>query len=435
MQTSSRVVVVGAGFGGLQAAQSLAGSGAEVVLIDRNNYHTFVPLLYQVATAQIEPEQIAYPVRTLLRRLPNVRFLMAEVNHIDLANQVVQTNRAAISYDFLVLATGSQTQFQTIPGVPDHAFALRTLEESVVLRNHIMSCFEQAVQEPDSLRRQQLLTFAIVGGGPTGVEMAGALVELFQDALFRDYPRLEHQHIKVILVQSSGRLLVGLPKKLGAYTYKRLRQIGVNVYLDAKVSRVTAGAVHLHNHQLIPTATVIWTAGLEAAPPDASDELSHATKGKLVVQPTLQVAERSQVYAIGDVAYVEQDGKPLVGVAPEALQQGVAVARNIKRQLQGKAPKPFRYFNKGRLAIIGCYSGVGKIGAIAFTGFLAWIMWLGVHLVYLPGYRSRLMVLLNWLYTYGVGDRAIRSIMPLATSVETRKGSRNKAVRYSSGSR
>ncbi|WP_193199514.1 NAD(P)/FAD-dependent oxidoreductase [Nostoc sp. MG11] len=423
---SSRVVIVGAGFGGLQAAQSLADSGADVLLIDRNNYHTFIPLLYQVATGQLEPEYIAYPIRTILRRfsflrnaretrrqnrVPKVQFLMAEVQQIDFSAQIIETDDCVISYDFLVLATGSQTQFLGVPGASEYAFSMRTLEEAIALRNHIFSCFERAIQESDSSRRQQLLTFTIVGGGPTGVEMVGAFVEMLRGYLRQDYPTLDLRQVRLILVQSGDRLLADLPEKLGIYTYKRLRHLGVEVYLQTRVNQVTLGSVHLQNNQIIPTATVIWTAGLEANSPAISEEISLANKGKLIVHPTLQLLEQLNVYAIGDLAYLEKNGKPLAGIASEALQQGVTVAQNIKRQLRGKLPKPFNYFNNGRLAIIGCYSGVGKIGAFAFTGFLAWLMWLGVHLMYLPGYRSRLLVLFTWLHTYLWRDRAVRLIL------------------------
>ncbi|WP_421654615.1 NAD(P)/FAD-dependent oxidoreductase [Leptothermofonsia sp. ETS-13] len=415
-----RVVIVGAGFGGLQAAQSLAGAGADVLLIDRNNYHTFVPLLYQVATAQLAPEQVVYPVRTILRKASNIQFRLAEVQRVDFSAQFVETEDAVIPYDYLVLATGSQTQFLGVPGATEHAFSMKTLEEAVALRNHIFACFEQAAHESDALRRQQLLTIVIVGGGPTGVEMAGALVEVLRGRLRQDYPTLDWRQVRLVLVQAGDRPLADLPKKLGVYTCQRLCQLGVEVYLQTRVKRVTPGAVHLQD-QTILTETVIWTAGLEASPPETSDELSRATKGKLLVRPTLQLLEQSNVYAIGDLAYVRQNGVPLTGVAPEALQQGVTVARNIRLQLQGRAPKPFNYFNKGRLAIIGCFSGVGKIGVFAFTGFLPWLMWLGVHLVYLPGYRNRLLVFITWLHSYLLGDRAIPIIFaPSRTAVRKR---------------
>jgi NADH dehydrogenase len=403
-----RVVIVGAGFGGLQTAQSLANSGADVLLIDSNNYHTFVPLLYQVATGQIAPEQIAYPARTILRRASNINFLMAEVEEIDFSAQIVKTDNHAIAYNFLVIATGSRTQYLGVPGALDYTLGMRTLEEAITLRNHIFSCLEKATQESDPTKRQELLTFAIVGGGATGVEIAGAVVEILRGRVRRDYPTLDLREVRVILIQSGDRLLADLPKKLGVYTYNRLRKLGVEVYLEAKVSKVNLRSIYIDNHQEIATATTIWTAGLEANSP--TEDISTGKKGKLLVNSTLQSSEYANVYAIGDVAYVDND-KPLSGVAPEALQMGVAVARNIKRQLRGQLPQPFNYFNKGRLAIIGCYSGVGKIGGFAFTGFLPWLMWLGVHLVYLPGYRSRVVILLTWIHGYLLGDRAVRLIL------------------------
>ncbi|MGJ3246671.1 MAG: NAD(P)/FAD-dependent oxidoreductase [Elainellaceae cyanobacterium] len=419
MQRRPQVVIIGSGFGGMQAAQSLAGSGANVLLIDRKNYHTFIPLLYQVATAQLDPEHVAFPVRTLLRRfLPRrhqaiqIRFLMANVTRINMQARLIETDRGAIPYDYLVIATGSQPQFLGIPGADDYAFTLKTLNEAIALRNQILTCFEKASSESDPILRQQALTFAIVGGGPTGVEMAGALIEMIRGPMPRDYPTLVPSDVRVIMLQAGDRLLPGLPDQLGDYTCKRLRNVGVQVHLQSKVSRVLPNAVHLQDGHVIPSATVIWAAGVEAEAPETSDRLPTINKGKLVVRSTLQVLEHDQIYAIGDVSYVEQDGVPLAGVAPEALQAGVAVARNIKRQIRGKFPKPFRYFNKGRLAIIGCGSGVGKIGPFMLTGAIAWFMWLAVHVVYLPGFRNRLMVLLSWLQTYVLGDRPSWLIVP-----------------------
>ena len=411
MQRKLRAVVVGGGFGGMQAAQSLSKLGLETLLIDRNNYNTFVPLLYQVAAAQLEPEKIAYPLRTVVRRSSRIRFLMAEVQRIDFSEQVIETDDTTISYDFLVLATGSQTQFLGVPGAAEYAFSMRNLGESVAIRNHVLHCFEQANQEPDPVRREQLLSFVIVGGGPTGVEMAGTLVEL-KHVLVHDYPNLDFEQARIILLQSGNSLLANLPSELGRYTIRKLTRLGVEVRLHSKVSRVMPTAVRLASGELLDSATVIWTAGLEASHPTTSETLRTAAKGKLVVQPTLQLQGYPNVYVIGDLAHVREAGKsPLAGVAPEALQQGVAVARNIWRQVRWQTPQPFKYFNKGRLAIIGCYSGVGKIGPFLLTGFLPWLMWLGVHLVYLPGFRNRLLVLLSWLHSYLLRDRPIRLIL------------------------
>ncbi|MDX2242088.1 MAG: NAD(P)/FAD-dependent oxidoreductase [Leptolyngbyaceae cyanobacterium bins.302] len=404
-----QVVVVGAGFGGMQAAQSLAGSDANVLLIDRNNYNTFVPLLYQVAFAQLEPGLIAYPVRTLFRRRDQVRFLVSSVHQIDLEQRQVQTDQETISYDYLVIATGSQTRVPNLPGVAEQTWMMRSLAEAIALRDHILTCFEQAAHEPDALKRQQLLSFVIVGGGATGVEVAGALVEWVRCLLKRDYRMLRRSEVQIVMLQGGDRLLPDLPPTLGEYTRKKLRQLGVDVYLGAKVSQVEAQAVYLDNRQSIATETVIWTAGLEATLPEILGSIKQTSRRKVSVLPTLQLADHPEVYAIGDVADVKESA--LTGVAPEALQQGVAVARNIQRQLKGRSPKPFNYFNKGRLAIIGCYSGVGKIAGIPFGGFLAWFMWLAVHLVYLPGFRNRLLVFLSWLQAFILGDRPARAMI------------------------
>lgn len=245
MPSRPRIVIIGSGFGGLQAARSLANSEVEVLLVDRNNYHTFIPLLYQVATAELEPERVAYPVRRILRRLPNARFVMAEVKQIDFVNQVVETDGSAIPYDFLILATGSQPQFLGVTGAPEYALSMRTLEEAVCLRNHILGCFEQAVREPDLMQREQLLTFCIVGGGATGVELAGALIELIHGPLAKDYPTLDLRQVRVVLLQSGDRLLADLPKRLSYYTHKHLLKMGVKVHLQSKVSQVTPDAVYL----------------------------------------------------------------------------------------------------------------------------------------------------------------------------------------------
>lgn len=410
-----RVVIVGAGFGGLKAARVLARSGIDILLIDRNNYHTFIPLLYQVATAELKPEQIAYPVRRILRKIPNARFLMAEVKRIDFHAQVVETDSSAIPYDFLVLATGSQAQYLGVPGAQEHALPMNTLEEAVALRNHIFWCFEQAVRENNPTRRQQLLTFGIVGGGPTGVELAGALIELIQGAMAKDYPTLDIEQVRVILLQASDRLLADLPQPLGEYTQKQLRKRGVKVHLNSKVSQVTPKGLYLQDGTAILAETIIWVAGVEATVPPPAGKLSPAAKEQVAVLPTLQLPKHPQVYVIGDSAYVEDNGQPLPSVAPVALQQGESVAQNIKRQLRELLPQPFRYQDKGRAAIIARNAGVVHMDKLSFTGFPAWLLWLGIHLYYLPGIRNRLGVLLSWVGDYGFCDRSVRLIFPKPT--------------------
>lgn len=407
-----QVVIIGAGFGGLKAASVLAKAGVSVLLLDRNNYHTFVPLLYQVATAELEPEQIAYPVRSFLRGQPNVSFLQAEVRQVDFLAKTIETDREIINYDFLILATGSQSQFLGVPGAATYALPMRSLCEAIALRNHVLSCFEQAVHEPSPTRCQQLLTFIIVGGGPTGVELAGGLIELIQGALVSDYPELNLRRSRVILLQSNERLLASFPQRLGAYTQKQLRKMGVKIHLNSKVRKVTSEAVYLEDDTIINAETIIWTAGVEANAPETAPAVSTAMKGKLVVQPTLQLRDHPQVYAIGDLAYLEQDGKPLVGVAPVAIQQGVAAAKNIARQLRGLSPQPFNYVDKGRAAIIGRNAGVVQARKFSVTGFPAWLVWLSIHLFYLPGWRNRLSVLVNWICDYLLKKRFVCLILP-----------------------
>ncbi|NCJ06929.1 FAD-dependent oxidoreductase [Synechococcales cyanobacterium C] len=415
----TRIVILGAGFAGLQAAQSLAGVEAEVWLIDRQNYHTFVPLLYQVATAQLEPYHIAYPVRRLLRRAKNVNFCWAEILQIEADRQVVVTDRGEFAYDFLVVATGSRAQFLGISGAAEYAFALKTLADAIALRNQILTCFERATQILDPQARQALLSFVIVGGGTTGVEVAGALNEWVKGALRRDFPTLDAHSVQITLVHAGTRLFPEFPDALGDFAVRHLQRLGVTVMLETRVCGVSADWVELEQGQILPTATPIWAAGLAVAHPKLSLDVTVSSTGKLWVQSTLQLADYDNIYALGDLAHVLHRGQPLAGVAPEALQQGVTVAQNLKRQLRGVTPQPFRYFQKGRLAIIGGYSGVGRIAGVNLTGFLAWSLWLLVHLIYLPGYRNRLFVLLTWLQSYVRRDRSVGHILRSASSTQT----------------
>ena len=394
----------------MRAVRRLADVNAQVLLIDRYNYHTFIPMLYQVATGYIEPELIAYPIRKALRNIFNADFLMAEVEQIDPDNKTITTDGRTIAYDYLVLSTGSQANFLGVSGAPQFTFPLRTLDNAVVLRNHIFNCFERAVKNADnSSLQEQLLTFVIVGGGPTGVEMAGALQELIHNCLVKDYPQLDLARAKVILLQSGSSLLSSYPKHLQQYTVRALRDRGVKVHFNNRVEEATATEVILSDDTKITTSTIVWTAGVEANFPEA--EVPTAKKNKVEVLDTLQLPKHPDVYAVGDVAYVEQDGKPLIGIAPEALQQGGMVAENIERQLKGRTPKAFNYFNKGRAAIIARNAGVILLlGKIPLGGVLGWLMWLGIHLYYLPGLSNRFKVLAAWLKDYSLRDRSVRQV-------------------------
>ena len=411
-----RIVIIGAGFAGLRTVKNLARIDAEILLIDRNNYHTFVPLLYQVATAFIPPKTVAYPLHKYLQSVANTRFFQAEVLAIDFERKFVTSDRENIIYDYLVIATGSQTKFLGVDGAPKYTYPLRTLNDAVALRDRILSNLESAVTT-DYERRQQILTFTIVGGGATGVELAGALSELIQTSLVNNYPQLDPREVKIILIHSRTRLLADFPKRLGDYTGKQLRRRGVTVYFSTRVRSVMPGAIELDDGTIVQTAAIIWTAGVEANFPN-SEKLSTAKSEQVCVRSTLQLLDYSEVYALGDVAYVEQDGKPLLGIAPEALQQGTAVAGNLKRQLRGLPPKPFNYFNKGTAAIIARNAGVAYLfGKIPLKGWFAWLLWLGIHLYYLPGLSNRLIVFQSWVRDYFTRERNIRQIASKSTKV------------------
>jgi NADH dehydrogenase len=407
-----RVVIAGAGFGGLSAAQTLARSPVDVMLVDRNNYHTFHPLLYQVAAAELEPGDITYPVRTILRKIPNARFAMAEIQRVDLDQRVVETNGPTMPYDFLILATGTVDHFFGVPGAPEYAFSLKNLEEAIALRNHILGCVERADYEPDTQRRQQLLNFAIVGGGPTGVETAGALAELIQGPLMKDCRSLDFSEVRVVLIEAMDRLLPTLPERLGAYALKRLREMGVEVRLKSAVSRITEEAVYLQDGTVISACTTVWAAGVQGVPHAEASDLPTAKRGRVSVLPTLQVPEHPEVYVIGDLAYFEEDGSPLPMVAQVAIQGGATAARNIERQLAGQDPLPFRYRDRGTMATIGRNKAAAYAFGRAFTGFPAWILWVTIHLIYLIGFRNRLLVLINWARNYFFRERAACRILP-----------------------
>lgn len=406
-----RVVIVGAGFGGLWAARTLARAPVDVVLIDRHNYHTFLPLLYQVAAAELEPEEIAYPVRGILRRLPNAAFVMAEVQEVDWSRRVVRTDGPAVPYDYLVLAIGSVAHYFGVPGAAEHAFPLKTLEEAIVLRNHILTCFERAAHDPDEAQRRARLTFTIVGGGPTGVEFAGALAELIHGPLVKDYPELDFREVRVILLEAQDALLPGLPSALQAYAQQRLQRMGVEVWLESPVRAITSQGVYVRNSLFIPTATVVWTAGVRGDPQAEVWGLPTLRNGRVPVEPTLQAPGHPETYIVGDLAYLEQDGRPLPMVAPVAIQQGEWAARNILRQVMGRPPRPFRYQDRGTMVTIGRNAAVAHVFGRSLTGFPAWVTWLTVHLFNLIGFRNRLFVLVNWAWDYFLYERTVRLIL------------------------
>jgi len=407
-----RVVVVGAGFGGLFAARRLARSGLQVVLIDRRNFHTFTPLLYQVAAAELEPEEIAYPVRTIFRGQKNLRMVLGEVRRVDLSARQLEVGDVSIGYEDLILALGSTTNFFGVDGASDHSWPLKTPGDAVRLRSHILECFERAQLRSESSARAPLITFVIVGGGPTGVEFAGALSELIRGPLARDFPSLDLSESKVILVEVRNSLLGSFPQHLGMYGARRLRQMGVEVRFDAKVTAVRPHSVAFASGEAIESATAVWTAGVRGDPALERWGLPTTRDGRVPVDDTLQVPGYPHVYVIGDSAYVEQAGRVLPMLAPVAIQQGEAAAENIIRAASAKPARAFRYRDKGTMATIGRNAAVAVLAGHAFRGFPAWIIWLAIHIASLIGFRNRLLVLTNWAWDYLFFERGVRLIDP-----------------------
>jgi len=405
-----RVVIVGMGFGGLRAARALAGKGMEVVVVDRKNYHLFQPLLYQVASSSLEMESITYPIRAIVREWKGVHFRMAEVTGADFAGKRLLLADGELSYDYLILAAGGATNFFGMASVEQHSFQLKGLSHAIRLRNHILETFERASREGDPVKRRALLTFVIVGGGPTGVEYAGALQELIHNEFSRDYPELDMEETRIMLVEARGELLPALPERLRRYTAERLRGMGIEVLLNTQVQGAESDRLLLAGGDVIHTHTIVWSAGVQACPLAAALGLPRASGGRIPVGPDLTVAGLDNVFAIGDMALAEQDGRALPMVAPVAMQQGEYAARAIIRRERGRHVTPFRYRNKGAMATIGRSSAVADTFGVRLTGFLAWIVWLSLHLMYLVGFRNRLMVLLNWGYYYFFRAQQVRII-------------------------
>ncbi len=404
------VVIVGAGFGGLRVARALRRAPVQVVLVDRNNYHLFQPLLYQVATAGLEPEEIAKPARAILRGQKNFDFRMIEVTRVDFAAKRLDTTAGPIAYDFLVLAPGGETNFFGLASLQRHGLGLKDIPDAITIRNHVLTCFEQAMLEPDAEKRRALLTFIVVGGGPTGVEMAGALSELIRLVLVKDYPRLNIKDVRILLLEATDKLLPALPERLREAAGKTLWRKYVEVRFGATVADFDGRQARLKSGEIIPAQTVIWAAGVRAAPLTATLGLAPARQGRIPVEPTLQLAGHPEVFIIGDAAYREQDGEPLPMVAPVAIQMGESVARNIARQLRGQPLEPFRYHDQGTLATIGRNAAVAHVFGLQLSGFPAWVMWLVVHIIQLIGFRNKLFVLLNWAWDYFFYERAARVI-------------------------
>jgi NADH dehydrogenase len=406
-----RVVIAGAGFAGLTCARGLKHASVDVLLVDRNNYHLFTPLLYQVASALLDPGEVARPVRELVRPLGNVEFRQAEITGVDLHRRILNTDRGPVPYDYLVLATGSQSDYFGNASLALHAFGLKQLGEGLALRNRVLARVEATQWITDSARRRMMLTFAIVGGGPTGVEMAGALSELIRHVLKKDYPKLDLSEVRVILLEAAASLLGTFDPVLREAARRSLEKKGVEVMLNAKVAQVTDDSISLANGDVIPAGTIVWTAGVRASELGAVLGVKLLRQARVPVDDTLQLPGHPVVFVIGDLAGAVVAGQPLPMLIPVAMQEGRRVAATIKDMAANGGATAFVYKDPGTMATIGRNSAVAQLGRVRLSGFPGWVMWLTVHLVNVVSFRSRILVLINWAWDYLFYDRPIRLIV------------------------
>lgn len=406
-----RVVIVGAGFGGLAAARGLARAPVDVTVIDRHNYHLFQPLLYQVATAALSPADIAEPIRVVLRHQQNATVLLDEATGVDPAGRMVETRiGAGHSYDWLILATGSRYAYFGHADWPLLAPSIKSIDDATSIRRRLLLAFEEAESVTDAAKRRRLLTFILVGAGPTGVEMAGAVAELAHATLSRDFRNINPRTARILLVETGPTVLAGFPAKLSLFARRSLERMGVEVLLDTPIEAIDQSGVTAKGRH-IEAANVIWCAGVEATPVARWLGAPSAKGGRVAVAADLSVPGHPDIFVIGDAAFVAgAGGEPLPGVAPVAEQQGKYVAELIAARARGKTLPPFRYKDKGMLATIGRHSAIADLGWVRLTGWVAWVLWGVVHIFFLIGFRNRVAVFVNWIWawlTYSRGARLI----------------------------
>lgn len=405
-----RVVIVGAGFGGLQAARALAKAPIQVVLIDRRNFHTFQPLLYQVATAGISPGEIAAPIRWIVRHDRNIEVLLGEVQGFDLEKRTVKLPDLDVPYDYLIVAAGASHAYFGHDEWEPYAPGLKTVEDALEIRRRVLLAFELAERQAASGEAQGQVNFIIVGGGPTGVELAGTLAEISHQVLANEFRSIDPKNTQIILLEGGPRVLAAFPEDLSRSAENQLKQLGVEVHTSTLVTGVEPAAVRVGDTRL-PAAVILWAAGVAASP--LGKKLGAVTDraGRVMVNPDLSIPDHPEVFVIGDLASLkDENGKMLPGVAPVALQEGKATAKNIERELAGQSRKNFHYFNKGNLATIGRAAAVAEFGKIHISGFLAWLSWLFVHIFFLIGFRNRIIVLIQWAWSYFTYERGARLI-------------------------
>ena len=412
------VVIIGGGFGGLNAAKALKNAPVKVTLIDRRNLHLFQPLLYQVATGGLSPGDIAAPLRAVLRSNLNIQIYMADVSGINKGKKQVITDRITIDYDSLIVAAGSVNHYFGHDEWRPYAPGLKSIEEALDIRRRLLSAFELAELTDDEQLRRELLTFVIVGGGPTGVELAGTVGEIAHYTIRKDYKSFDPESARILLVEGVERVLPSFPEDLSRACERMLKDLGVEVITGTFVTSISGHEVVLLKNKeetTIKTQCVLWAAGIKASPLgkliSGNNDRILDKSGRVIVEPDLSVPGHRDVFVIGDLAnYPHQTGQPLPGLAPVAMQQGNYVTRLILARLQGKSIKPFKYRDKGTLATIGRSRAVGTIGKLKFKGFLAWFLWLFVHLLYLVGFQNRVLVLIQWAWNYFTWARSARVI-------------------------
>lgn len=406
-----RVVIIGAGFGGLSAAIRLRRADTDVTVIDRNNYHLFQPLLYQVATAALSPADIAAPIRSILRRQQKTRVVLGTVTAIDKGRRLVTVGDRTVGYDYLIVATGARGTYFGHDAWAAYTLALKDIEDARALRRRILISFEHAEDSDEETERRRLLTFVIIGGGPTGVELAGALAELSRATLARDFRRIDPKAARILLVEAGPRLLPSFPETLSGAAARALTRLGVELRLEAPVTHCDSGSVILGDDH-IEASTIIWAAGVTASPAATWLGVEPGRGGRVMVEPDLSLPRHPDIFVIGDAALVHgADGAPLPGVAPVAKQQGRAAADAVMARIAGRAASPFRYRNFGNLATIGRREAVVDFGWLKLSGRLAWLIWGVAHIYFLIGFRNRLAVALDWLWSYLTFQRGARLII------------------------
>lgn len=418
--TAQRVVIVGGGFAGLAVAKGLRRSNdVQITLIDRRNHHLFQPLLYQVAMAGLSPADIAAPIRAILSDQSNVQVLQGEVTSVDLDAQQVavasidsstEVGTESIGYDYLVMACGASHSYFGKPQWEQHAPGLKTLEQATEIRRRVLSAFEQAERATDPETQKQLLTFVVIGGGPTGVELAGAIGEMSRHTLAKDFRRIDSSLARIILIEGGSRILPMFDPVLSSKATRDLEKLGVQVWTSSLVSNVTAAGVSVGDEH-IRSATVLWAAGVEASKLGNKLGLPTDRVGRVIVKPDLSVEGQPNVFVAGDQAHFAHSGAPLPGVAPVAMQQGRFLAANILREIDGESREEFSYVDKGKMATIGRRKAITQVGSRKFSGFPAWVVWLVVHIYYLTGFRNRLFVVISWAWSYLTYRRGARLII------------------------